>query len=110
MTVLVLEDNLMWSERLRKSLEALGHVATVVPRPLDVTPPCDVAIVNLGSRAFPAEEWIARLRLSGVTVVAHAGHKESALLDVGRDCGADLVVTNSELTHRLGDVLGRLSD
>ncbi|MBS1714302.1 MAG: hypothetical protein JST30_08180 [Armatimonadetes bacterium] len=109
MTVLLLEDNLLWSERLRKSLEALGHTVQVVPRPLDVAPSCDVAIVNLGSRAFPPEEWIGRLRTSGVKVVAHAGHKEVPLLDVGRDCGADLVVTNSELTHRPADVLGRLA-
>ncbi len=108
MTVLVLEENLMWSERLRSGLTALGHQALVLTGPADPVPASEAAVVNLGSRAFDPQEWIPRLREAGVKVVAHAGHKEQPLLQVGRDCGADLVVTNSELTHKLQDVLNRL--
>ncbi|MBS1723313.1 MAG: hypothetical protein JSS66_10210 [Armatimonadetes bacterium] len=108
MRVLVLEENLIWSERLRRGIVALGHEATVLTSPPTALE-ADVAIVNLGSRAFPSQEWIAKLRALGIKVVAHAGHKEKPLLEAANEYGADLVVTNSELTHKLESVLGRIS-
>jgi len=101
-----LDENLVWSERLRLGAVALGHECVVLHGP-GSAPTAEIAIVNLGSQAFPAAEWIPRLREGGAKVVAHAGHKERTLLDQGRSSGADLTVTNSELTHKLGDILER---
>lgn len=108
MNVLILEENLMWSSRLKSGVTGLGHNATVVSSPLESFPLPDVAIVNLGSRAFAATEWIPKLQSLGSKVIAHAGHKEKPLLLVGTDSGADVVVTNSELTNKLESVFARL--
>ena len=105
MTVLVFEDNLMWSARLKRSLESLGHeavVLTALPEPL---PAAEAAIVNLGSERMPVEAVQAALRGRGVRVIGHAGHKEKGLLDRGREAGCDAVVSNSTLTFRLDKVL-----
>lgn len=100
----VFESNLMWSARLTNSLRKLGHEAGVLSEvPTDQT--ADVAILNLGEAGAP--ELIARLRELGVVSIAHAGHKERELLDVGRDSGADIVSTNSELTYKLPQLLER---
>lgn len=107
MTVLVFDENLMWSVKLKSGIEGLGHDAVVystVPDSLEG----DVAIVNLGSRVFPPSEILSLLKERGIKSIAHAGHKEKPLLLVGADSGADLVVTNGELTHKLAEVLARL--
>lgn len=107
MTVLVFDENLMWSVKLKSGIEGLGHQARVfsqMPEDYDG----DVAIVNLGSRVFPPLDILPKLQAKGIKTIAHAGHKEKPLLLVGADCGADLVVTNGELTHKLPEVLARL--
>lgn len=106
MRVLILDENLVWNARLKLGVESLGHEAVVLYAPGGL-PAAEVAIVNLGSRAFPPDEWIPRLRSVGVRVVAHAGHKEKPLLAQGKEAGADLIVTNGELTHKLSDILAR---
>lgn len=106
MTVLVVEDNLIWSERLKKSILALGHEAIIAsPKAVD-RPLCDVAIVNL-SHASSAEE-VARLKAAGAWVIGHAGHKERDLLSAGRDSGCDRVASNSELTYKLESLLAEV--
>lgn len=102
--MLILEDDLLWSERLARGARALGHDAVIVRAgdpPLDA----DVGIVNLSSRRLPADVWIPRLRSAGVVTVAHAGHKDTEKLDAGRAAGADLVVTNGTLAAHLERVL-----
>ena len=104
MTVLILDENLIWSERLRLGVKALGHDPTVASAP-GGEPVADIAIVNLGSRVFPPTEWIPKLKAASVTIIAHAGHKEKPLLQLGEDTGADIVVSNGTLTHKLDEVL-----
>lgn len=107
MRVLVIESNLIWSVRLSKGLQALGHEATVARQPVEGD--FDVAIVNLGE---PNVEWparVAHLQGRGIKVIAHAGHKEKEVIALGREAGCDVVATNSELTHKLADVLARAS-
>lgn len=107
MTILVFDENLMWSVKLKSGIEGLDHKATVFSQmPEDFQG--DVAIVNLGSTVFPPQEILPKLKSMGIKSIAHAGHKEKPLLLVGADCGADLVVTNGELTHKLAEVLARL--
>jgi DNA-binding NarL/FixJ family response regulator len=105
--VLVLETNLMWSVKLSKALGALGHEATVAPKPVEGE--FDVVIVNLGDPAVDWAERVAELHARGMRVIAHAGHKEKELIELGRQAGCDVLATNSELTHKLADVLARAS-
>lgn len=106
MTILVLEDNLLWSTRLARSLQALGHEAEVhsaLPKgPLRA----DAAIVNLG--ALDLRALVDPLREAGIYVIGHAGHKERELHDLGREAKCDRLATNSEITHKLGQILDEI--
>jgi protein-L-isoaspartate O-methyltransferase len=104
MRVLILEDNLLWSARLQKSIVALGDQATTTDRLPEVLD-FDVAIVNLGSKTIPAQEVVPALRAGGVAVIAHAGHKEKDLLQMGREIECDCLATNSQLTWKIGELL-----
>jgi hypothetical protein len=103
MRVLILERNLIWSARLANSIRASGHEA-VVAGTLPAELGFDVAIVNLADGDPP----VSALQAAGVKVIAHAGHKEKERLDVGKVAGCDLVVTNSELTYKLPEILERM--
>src|SRR5579862_2091924 len=103
MRVLILERNLIWSARLSNSIKLGGHEA-VVASSLPAELGFDVAIVNLADGDPP----VAALQAAGVKVVAHAGHKEKERLEVGKVAGCDLVVTNSELTYKLPEILEKL--
>ncbi len=105
MRILILERNLIWSSRLANTAKALGHEALVVaelPDPIEA----DVAIINL---AEPDPRVFAPLAAAGVKIIAHAGHKEKDKLELGKSAGCDLVVTNSELTFKLGEILERVT-
>lgn len=105
MVVLVFEDNLMWSSRLVQSLRALGHepiLLSEVPHPL---PAANAAIVNLGSTSLPGHRLAPLLHAAGIAVIAHAGHKEKDLLKLGRKANVEVLATNSELTHKLPELL-----
>ena len=99
MKILVFESNLMWSSRLMQTLRKLGHEPILTQKP----GPADAAIVNLGEG--DPKELVAQLHASGVKVIAHAGHKEKLLHQLGRDAGADVLATNSELTYKLPQLL-----
>lgn len=108
MRVLIFEDNLMWSARLRQSLLGLGHEPILVeqlPADLQSLPHAEVAILNLGSEKLWSGELVQALKSKGAWVVGHAGHKESGKLAAGREEGCDNVVSNSTLTWKLGEVL-----
>ena len=107
MTVLIFEDNLMWGPRLKLSVTGAGHEPIVFSKPPDEIPPADAAIVNLGSTVFSVDELVPALRSQGIYVIAHAGHKEKELLDLGKRIQCDRLATNSELTHK---ILGMLRD
>ena len=94
----------MWSSKLRQSLRLLGHEGTVM-REVPEEGRADVAIVNLGE-GDPAA-LVAALQKRGVPTVAHAGHKEKELQEVGRAAGATILVTNSEMANKLAEVLDR---
>lgn len=101
MKVLVLENNLMWSSKLHRTLGHFGHeatVATTVP-----AEPWDVAIVNLGVESLRAS--IPSLVQTGVFVIGHAGHKEKDLQQIGRELGCHKLATNSELTFKIENLL-----
>lgn len=108
MKVLIFEDNLMWSTRLRQSVQGLGHEAQVLTSLPDDGRGARVAIVNLGSDRLGAS-LVEPLHALGLKVVGHAGHKEKELLDLGREAGCDRLATNSELTFKLPQILEELA-
>jgi hypothetical protein len=104
-TVWTFENNLMWSSKMKQSLRILGHECVLL-RAIPEEGSADVAIVNLGEGDPKA--LIAALRERGVPSLAHAGHKETELHEIGRDAGATLLATNSEMTHKLPDLLTKV--
>lgn len=107
MVVAVYDENLMWSARLRLTLQAAGHTA-LLPKP-GALPTADVAIVNLGSKAFPADQLVPDLKGQGTKIIAHAGRKEKPLLTQGNELGCDLVVSNSTITNQLVKLLDQVT-
>src|SRR5687768_7371941 len=103
MKVLVLEDNRLWSSRLKQTLTAFSHEAVIATSPQ----PCDVAILGL-ERASMQADVSARKQL-GAYVIGHAGHKEKRLHAAGREAGCDRLATNGELTHKLPQILDEVS-
>ena len=108
MKILILEDNLMWAPRLFKTVQAVGHEAVVISKIPEEIPPADIAIVNLGSTSMPAQDLVPRIRRAGIKVLGHAGHKEKELHQIGKEIGCDYLATNSEITHKLPDILARM--
>jgi hypothetical protein len=105
MTVLVFEDNLIWSSRLVKSLKALGHTPIVRIKPDSSSSDAQVAIVNLGSEGLDPEKLVPALNAAGIHTIGHAGHKETELLEFGRSAGCKTLATNSQLTFKLESLL-----
>lgn len=101
MTVWVFEKNLMWSSRLLQSIKGIGH-AGILQTVVDEGS-ADAAIVNLGDPETPS--LVQELKSKGIFVIAHAGHKEKELLDLGRGLEVDRLATNSELTFKLPQIL-----
>lgn len=99
MKILILEDNLLWSSRLRQTAQAYGHEVIVSSTPQA----CEVAIIALG-RPGLAEE-VRALKSFGACVIGHAGHKEKDLHNAGRLAGCDRLASNSELTNKLPEIL-----
>jgi hypothetical protein len=97
--VLILEDNLLCSSRLKQTLVAFGHEAVVASSPQA----CDAAIIALGRPTMAAD--VAELRSMGAFVIGHAGHKEKDLHEAGKKAGCDRLATNSELTNKLPQIL-----
>jgi hypothetical protein len=97
----------MWSARLAQSLRGLGHEPVVLTSMPAADERGEAAIVNLGDRLPPAE-LVERLHGLGIPVIAHAGHKERELHELGRQAGADRLATNSELTFKLPELLAEI--
>ena len=105
--VLIVEDNLMWSARLIRTITTLGHDAIVVTN-LDQPQDADAAIVNLGAKTLAPETVVPKLRARGIHVIGHAGHKEKELHELGAEIGCDTLATNSELTFKLDKLLSSI--
>jgi hypothetical protein len=100
MKVLLLEDNLMWSVRVRKGLESLGHTV-LVSAETEAMPYVDLAIVNLSAGAFDPFDAVRKLKLNNTRVIGHVGHKDKELWRQGQEAGCDKVVSNGTLANRL---------
>jgi len=109
MKVLVFEENLMWSSRLVQSLKAFGHEPLLRKGLPEDAEGAEVAIINLGTKSPDPADLVASLHRLGVRVLAHAGHRETELLELGKRAGADRLATNRELTYQLPKLMDALS-
>ncbi|MCH7945805.1 MAG: hypothetical protein IIC73_07310 [Armatimonadetes bacterium] len=105
MKILILEDNLMWSVRLKKAAQAAGHECSVRSSLDKDLPQSDVAVVGLASRTIDPREAVPGLKSTGAYVIGHAGHKEPDLLELGRALGCDRVVTNGEIARKFVEMV-----
>jgi hypothetical protein len=109
MRILVFEDNLMWSSRLSQTLRGTGHEPLLRKGLPEDAEGAAVAVINLGQSSPDPRDLVQRLHNLGVRVLAHAGHKEKELLELGRLAGADRLATNSELTFKLPQLVEELA-
>lgn len=107
MKTLILETNLIWSSKLTRILKQQGWESVVETSVPDDLSKYQVAILNLGSPHFNTE-IVKKLKNAGLPVIAHAGHKESFLLEKGRAAGCNRVVTNREITHKLPTIINEV--
>ena len=105
--ILVIENNLLWSSKLKSGLIALGHAPVISPALPSDAGGYELAIVNLSQPTPSPKELIASLHSYGIKVIAHAGHKEKDLLQLGKEAGADVLVTNGELSAKLEAVVAK---
>ncbi|MCS6875737.1 MAG: hypothetical protein NZM36_02605 [Aquificaceae bacterium] len=90
MKVLLMENNLILSSRIRSSL--LGHeVKTGTQYGGE-----EVVLINV--EQFPIET-IKLLKEAGAKVIAYCGHKNTKLIQRARELGADMVVPNSQIVQ-----------
>jgi hypothetical protein len=101
MVIWVFESNLMWSSRLVQSFRGLGHTPSVHSKIPEENG--DVAVVNLSDPNVA--ELVSQLKARGLYVIAHAGHKEKELMELGRNLNLDKLATNGELTYKLPQIL-----
>lgn len=93
---------------MARSLTALGYEADVRRDPPGDEEQADAAIINLSWTRPGPEELVAKLHASRIPVIAHAGHREKELIELGKAAGADVLATNSELTFKLPQLLEKL--
>lgn len=106
MRILILEDNLLWSSRLAKTIVHLGHEPVVAERLPAPEGHFDVAIINLASPTITQD--VNTLKSQHIRLIAHAGHKEKELHALGASLQIDVLATNSELTWKLDTLLDKL--
>lgn len=112
----IYENNLLWSQRLKMSLIASSFDVQVLSSELSDFEienshgfrGVDVAIVNLSATHYNPSLLISSLKSAGVKIIAHAGHKEGSLLELGERSGADLVVSNREITTKVVELVRKL--
>ena len=108
MKILIVEDNLLWSERLKKSLLAFGHEPVFLNSAKagrGSFQDAKAAIVNLGFDRSLLNVMIPQLKGHGTYIIAHAGHKEKKKLALGEQLGCHQIVTNGSLTYKIEQIL-----
>ena len=110
MKIAIFEENLMWGPRLVQSVRGLGYTPILLDRPGMEIPEADIAIINLGSPVFPPETLVPGLKAKSIRIIAHAGHKEKQLHEIGKDLNCDYLATNSELTFKLPNIIQKITE
>lgn len=105
MRVLIFESNLMWSSRMVQSAKRLGHEPFLRSEIPTSSEGAEAAIVNLGDPSLDPKALVAALKGLGVPVIAHAGHKEKQLIELGREAEVEILATNGQITFKLEELL-----
>lgn len=111
-TVLVVADDLMWSERLVSQARAAGSAGTTV-RDLAVLHATlaadrpDLVVVDLSARAFDGVGAVAAAAAAGLTVIAISQHEEHELRKRALAAGARHVYANAKMHADGVEVLNR---
>jgi DNA-binding response OmpR family regulator len=108
MKVLACIRDLMFSTRVRDAARQHGHDCQVVAKAsavADNLTGADLVVIDLMVPGGGALDAVRAATAAGVTVVAYGEHVQAEVLQAGRDAGADEVLTRSQFTHRLGELL-----
>lgn len=107
--VLLLDDNLMTSLRLRTQLQNLGCEVTVAsawPDQSTLVPP--LVIINLGSRTMDGLGFVraAQSTLDGATIIGFCGHKEIEIRRAAKAAGIGRLLTNENVVEEIAKLIG----
>jgi CheY-like chemotaxis protein len=116
LTVIVADDDLLFSTRIAAAVTACGHrpqvVRTVTAFQEALREHPAAAILNLASSHLDAIAAIrdAKTDPTGQTIplLGFCGHADAPRQAAARDAGCDLVVTNGEIATQLPRLLGVL--
>lgn len=102
--VLLLDDNLMTSLRLRQQLQNMGcevAVASTLPDQSTLRP--QLVIINLGSRTMDGLSFIsaAQSTLEGATIIGFCGHKEIEIRRAAKASGVHQLLTNENVVEEV---------
>lgn len=115
--VLVIDDDLMFTTRIANGAQAAGFNATVTANGEDAVGLARrlhpaLVIINLASPRFDGSALSQELRRSPDTAaipqLGYAGHREAAIRQQAADIGMDYVASNSEITSKTAELIGRL--
>lgn len=106
MRVLILDDNLLWTERFRRSVNGLGHEAIAIGAVPTEWPAADVAIVNLAHPVLGTVSVMESLKAGGARLIGHVGHVEKELIAQGEKV-CDVVATNGKITFQIESLLAQ---
>ena len=116
LTVIVADDDLLFSTRIASALTGLGHRPSRVDSlaafrdALDAAP--DAAILNLAAFKLDALEAIRLAKgdpqTRGVPLLGFCGHADAPRRAAALEAGCDLLATNGEVSGSLPRVLERL--
>lgn len=118
LTILVADDDLLFSTRIESAVTRQGHRARVVRTAtafhsaLRERP--DAAIVNLAASGMDAIDAIRRTKADPETrmvpVLGFCGHADAARRRAAQDAGCDRVATNGDVSSNLPRLLEMLLD
>ncbi|KAA0239994.1 MAG: hypothetical protein EDM74_02315 [Armatimonadetes bacterium] len=105
MKVWLFETNLLWSERLKSGLLALGYEVEQVSPAAVPDGAADLVIASLTEIAKAPPDFVQLLKSRSAKIIGHAGHVETDLFQLGSDLGFDAVFPNGKVANRLEAVL-----
>jgi len=116
LTILVADDDLLFSTRIESAVTGCGHRARVVrtvpafQNALREGP--DATIVNLAASQMDAVEAIRRAKTDPLTrtipVLGFCGHADASRRRAAQEAGCDRVATNGEVSNNLPRLLEML--
>ncbi len=105
MTVLVAIFDLFFSSKVPAGAPRAKRGVDLVEQVREAKP--KRVIVELASKTFDALDAIRRIKaeMPEVEIVAFAGHTKVDLIHAAKDAGADLVLTQGEISERMSKLV-----